>query len=139
MNSMNGLEQWRNEVEQLISENFFRVDSGHAQQGLELVSDDFTLELPNMTIDRAQYAGVMAKREEATYSTRHCFSNLRLMEKTDAGVRVAFVVTAHRLEEDAVDTTVTVADFSDHWVLKDDAWSLQSRSIRLVFPIGIGA
>jgi 3-phenylpropionate/cinnamic acid dioxygenase small subunit len=139
MKSMNGLEQWRSEVEQLISESFFRVDSGKAQQGLELVSDDFTLELPNMTIDRAQYAGVMAKREEATYSTRHCFSNLRLTEKTEAGVRVAFVVTAHRLEEDAADTTVTVADFTDHWVLKAETWRLQSRSIRLVFPIGIGA
>jgi SnoaL-like domain len=130
---------WRDDVEQLIAESFFRVDSGEALRGLELVTDDFTLVLPNMTIDREQYAAVMARREEATYATRHCFSNLRSLDASEEAVEVAFVVTAHRLEADAEDTTVSVADFSDCWVPSGGTWRLKSRSIKLVFPIGLGA
>jgi SnoaL-like domain len=129
----------RDEVQQLIAESFFRVDSGRADTGIELVTTDFTLILPNITIDHEQYAGLMTKRVEATYTTRHCVSNVRVTLETEEAIEVAFVVTVHRLEEDAVDTTVTVADFADRWVLHDDEHRLQSRSIKPVFPMGLGA
>jgi SnoaL-like domain len=128
----------RSEIEQLIAESFHRVDSGKASTGVELVTDNFTLVLPNMTIEREQYVAIMAKRERATYTTRHCFSNLRFGAETDTLVEVEFPVTVHRLNEDEADTAISVADFADRWVSSEGTWRLQSRSVTPVFPMGLG-
>jgi SnoaL-like domain len=126
---------WRNDIEQLIADGFHRVDSGQAGTSPELVTDDFTLVLPSMTLDHGQYVDVMAKRQEATYTTRHCASNLRLLDGTNTSVTVAFVVTAHRLEADATVPVANVADFVDEWVSAGTGWQLRTRTITPAFPV----
>jgi SnoaL-like domain len=138
MPAMSNREQIRAVIEQLIAKTFHRVDSGRATSGVELVTKDFTLVVPNTTVDHAQYVAIMAKREAAFYTTRHSFSNTRVLEESDTKVSIAFVVTAHRLNHDETDTSITIADFADDWTLEGDVWRLHSRSITPVFPLGLG-
>jgi 3-phenylpropionate/cinnamic acid dioxygenase small subunit len=123
----------RMEVEQRIAEQFAAVDGGQATQSLALCSDDFSLMVAGRTMDRSQYEEFMAKREAASYQTRHCFTNVRLTEGTENEMHVAFTVTSHRLEEGADSPSVNVGDFVDSWSRSENGWLLRNRSIAPAF------
>jgi Ring hydroxylating beta subunit len=129
--------EWYAAVSQRIFEGFDLVDSGHATKGAELVDEGFTMTVGSHELDREKYIGLMSQREQADYSTRHCVANIRLVERTDAGVRVAFTVAAHRYTPGKEGTTVNVGDFADEWVTRGDEWYLRARSISPAFPVAI--
>jgi SnoaL-like domain len=120
------------EVEQLIYTGFHLVDTGKIGTWSPN-TDDFEMVLPNVTLTGEQYAQFVARRAQATYTTRHLVSNVRHLDGDDDSHTVAYVVTAHRLEEGASGPTVMVADFVDTWVRVDDEWRHQRREITPAF------
>jgi hypothetical protein len=123
----------RRDVEDLIVEGFHAVDTGHATRSL--ATDDFEMILPNMTITGEQYRQFLARREQADYTTRHCVSNVRVLSSGDDQITLAFVVAGHRLNADAAEPIVNVADFVDRWITVDGSWRHRSRSITPAFPV----
>lgn len=123
------LTTWRDDIAQLIAENFHAVDSGDAERTVDTVSEDFTMSLGPMVMDRAQYVDAMQRRAQAGHQTRHCFTNLRLVESTDESVTVGFVATVHRLEPTDDQPTVSVSDWTEQWVRTGDSWRLRSRTV----------
>jgi ketosteroid isomerase-like protein len=120
---------WRDDIVQLIAENFHFVDSGAADRTIDLVSDDFTMTIGSMVLDRAHYIDAMQRRAQADYQTRHCFTNLRLVEAAEDAVTVGFVATVHRLEPTDDQPTVAVSDWTEEWVRCDDSWRVRSRVV----------
>jgi SnoaL-like domain len=125
-------------LEQRIAEMFFAVDSGQATKTLDFCTDDFCLSLGSTTVDRVQYAELMAKREQAEYQTRHAFSNPRVITEDGSQITIALLVTAHRLEANASEPKVNLGDFTDKWTYADDDWRLVSRSIQPALLIKAG-
>jgi hypothetical protein len=120
---------WRDDVAQLIAENLHHVDSGSAERTVDLVTDDFTMTIGPTTLDRAQYAEIMQRRAQAEHQTRHCFSNLRLVDGNEASVTVAYVATVHRLEPGDATPSTSVSDWTEEWVQAGGGWKARSRVI----------
>jgi hypothetical protein len=123
----------RAELEQLLSESFAWVDHGEADRLPKLCAAGFSLHAPGVNLDLQQFEQVMTVRVTAPYVTRHQWSNLRVTDVNGDAVDIAFVVCAHRREDDAETTTRMVADFADRWTRTPDGWRLTARMITPIF------
>jgi hypothetical protein len=119
----------RAELAQLLSESFAWVDHGEADRVPKLCAEGFALHAPGVDLDVEQFAQTMTVRVAARYTTRHQWSNLRVLDVDGGAVDLAYVVCVHRRDEGAEVTTRGVADFADRWARTPDGWRLESRTI----------
>jgi hypothetical protein len=120
---------WRSDLEQLINEMFHLTDTGQADKCVAYVAQDFTMRVAGREIGYERYAELMDERTRATYSTRHCATNLRLVGATGDGLTISYVVTAQRIEGGK--SSVMVGDFTDTWTNAGDRWVLSERELAL--------
>ncbi len=125
---------WRGDVEQMIAEMYFLVDSGRADETPRYVTDDFVFALGPNELDRAGYEAAMEQRAAATHLSRHCATNLRITEQTDTSVTVSYITAAHRREEGDTEHHTMVGDTEDTWVFANSEWKLRRRAMSLAFP-----
>jgi hypothetical protein len=127
---------WRSDLYDLVVTGFHAVDTGMSDREAPPTTEDFALTLPGTVIAGERYAEFLRRRAKADYTTRHCVSNFRMVERTAGSATVGFVVSAHRLNAGETVPVVTVADFVDEWVQVDGAWRQRSRAITPAFPVG---
>src|SRR5260370_37085876 len=91
----------RKELEQLLSETFPGIDHGEADQVTKLCGEGFALHAPGIDLDLDQFDQMMTVRVGAPYTTRHQWTNLRVLAVDGDAVDIAFVVCVHRRDEGA--------------------------------------
>jgi hypothetical protein len=121
------------ELEEVLSETFGWVDHGEADRVPKLCVEGFALHAPGVDVDLEQFEQSMTLRVAAPYTTRHQWSNLRVLDVDGDAVDVAFVVCVHRRDKGADVTTRMVADVADRWVRTPDGWRQVSRTVTPVF------
>jgi hypothetical protein len=119
----------RTELSQLLSESFWWVDHGEADRVPKLCGEGFALHAPGVDLDREQYEQMMTLRVAATYTTRHQWSNLRILAVDGEAVDIGFIVCVHRRDAETDITTRGLADVADRWIRTPDGWRQLSRTM----------
>jgi 3-phenylpropionate/cinnamic acid dioxygenase small subunit len=113
---------------------FHLMDSGRADETPTFVTDDVTVQLGVHELDRTGFERAMKNRAEASHISRHCLSNLRVLERDDESVTVAYITAAHRREPEEETPHILVGDCEDEWVHGEDGWRLRRRVMTASFP-----
>ncbi|MGL5862382.1 MAG: aromatic-ring-hydroxylating dioxygenase subunit beta [Phycicoccus sp.] len=120
-----------------LATGYASVDHRTPEVVIAMVTDDFqltTFTLGGKPVDKAGFAEAMERRRQSPAQTRHLVGNIRALDESEHEVRLAYVLTVHRLEPDADATRPHITDVEDTWRRVGDDWRLARRSLTLSFP-----
>jgi hypothetical protein len=127
----------RYEIEALVNEYAWRIDHGHADRLHELYTDDGCFEALDIRCvgrEELQRWGVArAKMEHRT--TRHVFTNLRLVFESEDRICGTVIITLYRRDNAPLGPAdlLAVGDYDDVYVRSNGKWLIRERKLNLIF------
>ena len=97
----------------MLSEFAYRLDNGQATSLVELCTEDLAFESHMGKADLEGFRRHMTDRQSATYTTRHCINNVRLVSVTEEKIEATAVMTVTRLEPDESGSVKEIAAVLD--------------------------
>lgn len=113
-------------VERITAEFVWLVDSGRADSVASLLADDVRFHVGGATLDRDEVLRRFNERANASYSTRHAISNVRVLEQAPGRIFSAFLVTITRVDPSAGgERSVQLSEWRLEAVARPDGWLIR--------------